>query len=74
VVTLENGQLIIQATGEGKAPLYAETETKFFATVMPAEIEFVKDGQGKVTHLVLHQNGHDVKAPKSSGPGIEAAS
>jgi hypothetical protein len=52
----------------------AETETKFFATVIPAEIEFVKDGQGKVTHLVLHRNGHDVKAPNSSGPGIETAS
>jgi CubicO group peptidase (beta-lactamase class C family) len=64
VVTLENGQLILQATGEGKLPLYAETETKFFPTVILAEIEFVKDGQGRVTHLVLHRNGHDMKAPK----------
>jgi hypothetical protein len=64
VVTLENGQLIIQATGEGKIPLYAETETKFFATVIPAEIEFVQDDQGKVTHLVLHRSGHDMQAPK----------
>ena len=64
MVTLENGQLILQATGEAKVPLYAETETKFFPTVIPAEIEFVKDGQGKVTHLVLHRNGHDLKAPK----------
>jgi len=63
-VTLENGQLLIQATGEGKVPLYAETETKFFATVIPAGIEFVKDGQGKVTDLVLHRNEHDMKAPK----------
>ena len=64
VVTLEGTQLMIQATGEGKDPLYAETETKFFPTVVPAEIEFVKDGQGKVTHLVLHRNGYDIKAPK----------
>ena len=63
-VTLENGQLIIQATGEGKVPLYAETEAKFFATVIPAGIEFVKDGQGEVTDLVLHRNGHDMKASK----------
>ena len=55
---------MIQATGEEKIPLYAETETKFFPTVVPAEIEFVKDGQGKVTHLVLRRNGHDIKAPK----------
>jgi|CZKL01.1.fsa_nt_gi CubicO group peptidase (beta-lactamase class C family) len=64
VVTLENGQLITQATGQGKAPLYAESETKFFPTVIPAEIEFLKDDHGTVSALVLHQGGHDMKAPK----------
>ena len=64
VVTVENGQLMTQATGQGKVPIYAETETKFFPLVVPAEIEFVKDDQGKVTSLVLHQGGHDMKAPK----------
>jgi CubicO group peptidase (beta-lactamase class C family) len=64
MVTLEDGQLMTQATGQGKVPLYAESETKFFPTVIPAEIEFFKDDQGKVTYLVLHQNGHDMKAPK----------
>jgi CubicO group peptidase (beta-lactamase class C family) len=64
VVTVENDQLMTQATGQGKVPVYAETETKFFPTVIPAEIEFIKDDQGKVTSLVLHQNGHDMKAPK----------
>jgi hypothetical protein len=53
-----------QATGQGKFPVYAETETKFFPLVIPAEIDFVKDDQGKVTSLVLHQGGHDMKAPK----------
>ena len=32
-----------QATGQGKIPIYAESETKFFPTAMPAEIEFFKD-------------------------------
>jgi hypothetical protein len=53
-----------QATGQGKIPIYAESETKFFPTVIPAEIEFFKDGQGKVTYLVLHQNGQEMKAQK----------
>ena len=61
---LENGQLITQATGQGKVPIYAESETKFFPTVIPADIEFVKDAQGNVTSLVLHQGGRDMKAPK----------
>jgi CubicO group peptidase (beta-lactamase class C family) len=64
VVTVENGQLMTQATGQGKFPIYAETETKFFPLVVPAEIEFIKDDQGKVTSLILHQGGHDMKAPK----------
>ena len=64
VVTVQDGTLITQATGQGKVPLYAESETKFFPTVISAEIEFFKDGQGKVSFLVLHQNGHDMKAPK----------
>jgi len=64
VVTMENGQLVTQATGQDKIPLYAESETKFFPTAIPAEIEFFKDGQGKVTYLILHQNGQDMKAPK----------
>jgi len=64
VVTLENGQLMAQATGQVKVPIYAETETKFFYLVVPAEIDFVKDDQGKATSLVLHQGGRDMKAPR----------
>jgi CubicO group peptidase (beta-lactamase class C family) len=64
VVTVENSQLIAQATGQDKFPLYAESETKFFPIMFPAEIEFVKDGSGNVTALILHQGGHDRKAPK----------
>lgn len=64
VVTLENGRLMTQATGQGKIPIYPESETKFFPTAMPAEIEFFKDDQGKVAYLILHQNGHEMKAPK----------
>lgn len=63
-VTVQNGQLITQANGQGKVPIFAESETKFFPTVIDAEIEFFKDDQGKVTYLVLHQNGHDMKAQK----------
>ncbi len=60
VVTLENGQLITQATGQGKVPLYAESETKFFPTLIAAEIEFIKDGKGNVTQLILRQSGHEL--------------
>jgi CubicO group peptidase (beta-lactamase class C family) len=64
VVTAENGQLITQATGQPGFKVYAETETKFFPLDFPAEIEFVKDDKGTVNALILHQGGHDMKAPK----------
>jgi len=64
VVTVENGQLMMQVTGQGKIPSHAESETKFFSTMLPVEIEFFKDDQGKVTHLVLSQGGHEMKAQK----------
>ena len=53
-----------QATGQNKAPIYAESETVFFPVVVEAKIEFFRDAQGKVIHLILHQGGHDMKAPR----------
>ena len=63
VITLEGGQLMSQATGQGKIPLFAESETRFFPKVIDAEIEFFKDDKG-VTHLVLHQGPAEIKAPR----------
>ena len=64
VITLEDNQLVSQATGQGKIPLYAESETKFFPKVMDAEIEFLKDNKGSVTHLMLRQGAMETKAPR----------
>jgi CubicO group peptidase (beta-lactamase class C family) len=64
VITLEGDQLISQATGQGKIPLFAETETKFFPKVIDAEIEFLKDDKGAVTQMVLHQGPAEIKAAR----------
>jgi CubicO group peptidase (beta-lactamase class C family) len=64
VITLEGDQLMSQATGQGKIPLFAESETKFFPKVMDAEIEFLKDDKGAVTHLMLHQGAAEIKAAR----------
>ncbi len=58
-MTLEGGQLTTQITGQPKFPLFPETETRFFLKVVDAQVDFVKDAGGKVTKLVLHQNGMD---------------
>jgi serine-type D-Ala-D-Ala carboxypeptidase/endopeptidase len=64
VVTLEDGKLMSQATGQGKVEVFPETETKYFLKVTDAQIEFFKDGKGVVTHLVLHQGPAEIKAMK----------
>jgi CubicO group peptidase (beta-lactamase class C family) len=63
-VTREGGQLMSQATGQPKAEIYPESETKFFLRVVDAQITFVKDAAGKVIHLILHQGGRDTPAKK----------
>jgi CubicO group peptidase (beta-lactamase class C family) len=64
VVTLEGTQLMSQATGQPKVQLFAESETKFFLKVVDAQVEFLRNGKGAVTHLMLHQGGRDMKAPR----------
>ena len=64
MVTLEGDQLITQATGQPKFPVYAKSETTFVPEAFPAQIEFFKNDKGEVTHLVLTQNGQKVKAPR----------
>ena len=71
MITIESGQLISQVSGQGKVPLFATSETKFFPKVVDAEIEFGKDDKGAVTHLVLHQGGRDTKASRTSDKVVE---
>ena len=62
-IALEGNQLTAQLTGQGKNPIFAQSDTMFFLKVVDAQLEFVTDGTGSVTHLILHQNGRDTKAP-----------
>ncbi|HEX7315746.1 MAG TPA: serine hydrolase [Pyrinomonadaceae bacterium] len=63
-VTREGDHLMMQATGQGKAELFPSSETTFFPKVVRADITFVKDNTGRVTHLVLNQNGRQMNAKK----------
>ena len=66
MVTLADGRLITQMSGQSKVPIFAESETSFFVRVVDAQIDFVRDDRGEVVHLVLHQGGRDVTAPRTS--------
>ncbi|MBX2928335.1 MAG: serine hydrolase [Saprospiraceae bacterium] len=61
---LEDGQLMTQATGQPKFPIFAERKDFFFLKVVDAQVEFVRDAGGKVEKLILHQGGQQIPAMK----------
>lgn len=64
VVTLEEGRLFVEPTGQGRYPLFAESESDFFLRVANVQITFTKDATGAVDGLVLHQGGRDRPAER----------
>jgi CubicO group peptidase (beta-lactamase class C family) len=63
-VTKENTNLFVQASGGPKIQIYPESETIFFLKVVDAQVSFVRDERGKVTKLILHQDGENEVAEK----------
>ena len=64
VVTAKEGRLYAQGTGQPAFELFAKTDSQFFLKDVEALLHFVKDDEGKVTHLILHQGGGETKALK----------
>jgi len=63
-ITKENNKLMAQATGQPKLELLPESQTKFFVKEAAVQIEFVVEGTGKATSLVLYQGGRQLPAKK----------
>jgi CubicO group peptidase (beta-lactamase class C family) len=63
-VTLENGQLMVQATGQSKNELFAEKENLFFLKFEDAQIEFIKNPDNQIDRLVLYQYSQKLNALK----------
>ena len=78
-ITLENGQLMGQAplfrstigfdrlpraTSQQKFPIFPESQSKFFLKVVDAQLEFFREASGQISHLVLHQDGHDMRGER----------
>ena len=49
--------LLVGATGQPEAPVYASAKDTFFYKVVEAQLVFERDAQGAITGVVLHQNG-----------------
>lgn len=63
-ITVENGKLMTQATGQPKVEVTPEAKDVFVLRAAGAKLTFQRDGSGKVTGLVLNQGGRDLPAPK----------
>lgn len=57
-VSREGDKLMFESAG-GKVELLPESENSFFSNGLPVTITFVKDETGKVTHLILVNNGRE---------------
>jgi len=63
-VTKEDDKLFAQATGQPKVELFPKSELEYYLKVVNAQITFVKDENGNIEKLILHQNGQNMAAKK----------
>jgi hypothetical protein len=63
-ITLEDGRLMAEPTGQSKLTLLAEAEDAFFLHAVDAQVTFTRDSSGAVTGLVVRQGGTDSAARK----------
>lgn len=65
-ISVKDGHLMAQATGQPAFELFAEKADGFFLKVVDAQLSFVRDESGAVNGLILHQGGPDLPARKVS--------
>jgi len=63
-ILLEDGQLVVEATSDGKAELFAEKENYFFLKMTDTQIEFIKNASGKISKLIFYDHGQKLEALK----------
>jgi len=54
--------LFVQGLNEPKLPLLVQSETQFMSTATPTGFEFVRDAQGRVTHVIVRGDAGEEKA------------
>jgi beta-lactamase regulating signal transducer with metallopeptidase domain len=69
----QGDRYLTQLTGQGPVEVFPESPSKFFATVVAAQISFETGPGEAVTGLVLHENGYLHPAAKVSQATYEAA-
>jgi CubicO group peptidase (beta-lactamase class C family) len=65
-IRLQGDHLTTQLGGQPQFPIFAESATTFFLKAVDAQLEFVTGADGAVTAAILHQNGRDLNAARTS--------
>ncbi len=63
-VTLEGGQLMTQATGQPRFPVFAESERRFFPKAFDATLEFEVNAAGEAEAVILEQGGARIRGSR----------
>lgn len=63
-VTVKDGKIFGQATGQQPFEMFAKKDNLFFLKVVDAQVEFFKNNKGEVEKMILHQNGQDIPGKK----------
>jgi hypothetical protein len=67
-VELKGDHLEAQLTGQPAFPVFASGGDQFFYKIVEAQLTFERNADKKVTAVVLHQNGRDMRAPRADTP------
>lgn len=63
-VTAEGNQLMAQASGQAKFPVYPASPDLFFYKVVEARLRFNRNEKGEIVSLTLLQNRHELEGKK----------
>jgi CubicO group peptidase (beta-lactamase class C family) len=63
-IAYKDGKLTGQATGQPSFELFAKDQKTFFLKAVDAQIEFVKNAEGKTESMILHQGGQNIPGKK----------
>jgi len=68
IIVATGDLLFVQGLNEPKLPLLVQSDTRFMSTATPTGFEFVKDPQGRVTHLIVRGAEGEQKAVRKALP------
>jgi len=63
-VTLEGEQLMVQATGQDRFPVFSSGPGEFFYKVVDARLTFVSGEDGRVDRVILHQGDQEIEGER----------